>query len=87
MSSEKATFGAGCFWGVEAEFRQVKGVILTSVGYAGGSLKDPTYRDVCAGNTGRDSCGMGNGAWIGAMGSRAGSAAWAQRASRPSTDA
>ena len=52
MSSEKATFGAGCFWGVEAEFRQVKGVILTNVGYAGGSLKDPTYRDVCSGNTG-----------------------------------
>ena len=52
MSSEKATFGAGCFWGVEAEFRQVKGVILTSVGYTGGSMKDPTYRDVCSGNTG-----------------------------------
>lgn len=49
---EKATFGAGCFWGVEAAFRQVKGVISTSVGYSGGSYKDPSYRDVCTGRTG-----------------------------------
>ena len=49
---EKATFGAGCFWGVEEAFRRVKGVIATSVGYAGGELKDPSYRDVCSGETG-----------------------------------
>ena len=49
---EKATFGAGCFWGVEAAFHQVKGVISTAVGYSGGTLKDPTYHDVCSGQTG-----------------------------------
>jgi peptide-methionine (S)-S-oxide reductase len=49
---EKATFGAGCFWGVEAAFRQVKGVTATRVGYLGGTLKNPTYRDVCSGKTG-----------------------------------
>ncbi len=49
---EKATFGAGCFWGVEAAFRQVKGVKATAVGYAGGSLKNPTYHDVCTDRTG-----------------------------------
>lgn len=47
-----ATFGAGCFWGVEAEFRRVKGVKTTAVGYAGGDLKNPTYRDVCSDSTG-----------------------------------
>ena len=52
MSSEKATFGAGCFWGVEAAFRQLEGVTSTAVGYAGGTLKSPTYRDVCSGDTG-----------------------------------
>ncbi len=49
---EKATFGAGCFWGVEAAFRQAKGVTSTAVGYMGGSLKNPTYHDVCTDRTG-----------------------------------
>ncbi len=49
---EKATFGAGCFWGVEAAFRQVKGVLSTAVGYMGGSLRDPSYQDVCTDRTG-----------------------------------
>ena len=49
---EKATFGAGCFWGVEAAFRQIKGVKATAVGYMGGRLNDPTYQDVCTDRTG-----------------------------------
>ena len=48
----KATFGAGCFWGVEAAFRQVTGVTSAAVGYLGGTLKNPTYHDVCTGKTG-----------------------------------
>jgi peptide-methionine (S)-S-oxide reductase len=52
VNSEKATFGAGCFWGVEAAFRQIKGVISTSVGYSGGSYQNPSYHDVCTGRTG-----------------------------------
>jgi peptide-methionine (S)-S-oxide reductase len=47
-----ATFGAGCFWGVEAEFRRVKGVKATAVGYEGGTLKNPSYQDVCTDKTG-----------------------------------
>jgi len=50
--TETATFGAGCFWGVEAVFAQVEGVTGTAVGYTGGSLRNPTYPDVCSGRTG-----------------------------------
>jgi len=47
-----ATFGAGCFWGVEAAFRRVDGVTSTSVGYMGGTTKNPSYEQVCSGLTG-----------------------------------
>ena len=49
---EKATFGAGCFWGVEETFRHVEGVVDTAVGYMGGTLANPTYKDVCTDTTG-----------------------------------
>ncbi|WP_009544651.1 peptide-methionine (S)-S-oxide reductase MsrA [Crocosphaera subtropica] len=51
-SMEKATFAAGCFWGVEAAFRRLKGVVSTSVGYMGGHWPNPSYLDVCARVTG-----------------------------------
>jgi peptide-methionine (S)-S-oxide reductase len=50
--TKKATFGAGCFWSVEAAFRQLEGVTGTLVGYAGGQLENPSYEDVCSHTTG-----------------------------------
>ncbi len=50
--TRKATFGAGCFWGVEVAFRQVPGVRNAEAGYEGGTLSNPSYKDVCTGRTG-----------------------------------
>ncbi len=50
--TERATFGAGCFWGVEEAFRRVEGVADAVVGYSGGNYEAPTYKDVCSGMTG-----------------------------------
>ena len=52
QTTQKATFGAGCFWGVEAAFRQIKGVKATAVGFMGGHQDSPSYEDVCYKNTG-----------------------------------
>ena len=52
MSTEKATFGAGCFWGVEEMFRNIKGVTSATSGYAGGTTENPSYQDVCSHQTG-----------------------------------
>ncbi len=50
--TEKATFGAGCFWGVESTFREIEGVADVAVGYEGGTTLNPTYKDVCTDRTG-----------------------------------
>ena len=52
MSQRTATFGAGCFWGVEARFRELPGVVDAPCGYMGGHTSEPTYRQVCSGDTG-----------------------------------
>ncbi len=52
METEKAMFGAGCFWGVETTFRNINGVTAAAVGYAGGATDHPTYEDVCSSATG-----------------------------------
>jgi len=52
MNKQKATFAAGCFWGVEAKLREIEGVIDAEVGYTGGEVENPTYRMVCTNRTG-----------------------------------
>ena len=52
MSQQTATFAAGCFWGVEARFRELEGIVDAACGYMGGHTDEPTYRQVCAGDTG-----------------------------------
>jgi peptide-methionine (S)-S-oxide reductase len=50
--TQRATFAAGCFWGIEASFREIEGVVATRAGYTGGTTADPTYEQVCSGRTG-----------------------------------
>ena len=52
MVEKTASFAAGCFWGVEARFREITGVIDAAVGYMGGETDNPSYQQVCSGNTG-----------------------------------
>ncbi len=52
MALERATFGAGCFWGVESTFREIPGVVDAAAGYEGGTMENPTYQDVCTDETG-----------------------------------
>jgi len=52
MTTDRIIFGAGCFWGVEAAFREIPGVTATTCGYAGGKTENPSYEDVCGGGTG-----------------------------------
>jgi len=52
MGTQRAIFGAGCFWGVEANFRKIEGVVSTRVGYTGGHFSNPTYKKVCSHKTG-----------------------------------
>ena len=56
MNDSKAIFGAGCFWGIEEFFTQIKGIVSTKVGYSGGILENPSYEQVCTEKTGHAEC-------------------------------